>query len=119
MGELTVRSDRPAAGYHSAEEGQGHRSAAARKLDDANNVGLLASGDARHWGRRLQRADGGFVPKTTYCRLRQDDSAVAILDFLPPVFRRFADSGCSRSVILSYHYSTTNLHEFTTLSNLP
>jgi hypothetical protein len=37
----------------------------------------------------------------------------------PPVFRGFADSGCSRSVILSCHYSTTNLHEFTTLSNLP
>jgi hypothetical protein len=84
MGELTVRSDRPAAGYHNvaAEEGRGRRAAAARKFDDANNVGLLASGDARHWGRRLQRADGGFVPKTAYCRLWQDDSAAAILDFL-------------------------------------
>jgi hypothetical protein len=44
---------------------------------------------------------------------------VRVAELRPPVFRRFADSGCSRSVILSYHYSTTNLHEFTTLSNLP
>jgi hypothetical protein len=43
---------------------------------------------------------------------------VRVTSLRPPVFRMFADSGCSRSVILSYHYSTTNLHEFTILSNL-
>jgi hypothetical protein len=47
MGERPVCSDPLAAGRDTAEEGQGYRSVASRKSDNANNVGLLASGDAR------------------------------------------------------------------------
>jgi hypothetical protein len=57
------------------------RSAAARKLNDAINVRILAGGDARHREWRLQRADQGFIPKAAYCRLWRDDSATAILNF--------------------------------------
>jgi hypothetical protein len=49
MGGRPVHPNRHAAGYHTAEEGQAYRSAVARKLNDAIKVGLLTSGDARHW----------------------------------------------------------------------
>jgi hypothetical protein len=41
-----------------------------------------ASGDAGDWGvRRLQLAGRGSIPGTAYCRLWQNDSAIAILGF--------------------------------------
>jgi hypothetical protein len=56
---------------------------------------------------------------TSLCQTFKMEIRVRVVRLPPPVFRKLADSGCSRSVILSYHYSTTNLHEFTTVSNLP